>query len=130
MQADDEIRWRREWDSRFDPMLHDLFRDGIGYACGADLPATVPLPGVSLDASLTWALLDEQADERGVIVGEPLLLIAERLVLPHDRSEHHDETGSPWRALVADWFAEPLAELERSRWVTSLGDGLLVRRAA
>lgn len=75
---------------------------------------------LSLDASLTLALLREQSDERGVVYGDPVPLIAEHLGLTHG-------VGTSWHVLWHAWLDEPIAELERARMVIRMADGLLVR---
>lgn len=128
MQGDDP-RWVQEWDTVEDCLRHEIFRDALGEH--ATIPMTQPAPGVSLDAALVLQLLREQADHRGVIVGDPVLLLAERLGWPHDRSLLDGLTGSSDRVLAHSWLDHPLAELEQARLTMVLGDGLrLARRVA
>lgn len=115
----DQVNAMAALDRLVEAELHGVMRAELGSA-GVAVPEVGRMGALSLDASLTLALLREQSDERGVVVGDPVLLIAERLDLPHD-------AGSSWRVLWRAWLAEPLAELERTRMVIRMADGLLVR---
>ena len=117
-----------------------MFRTVSDYA-----PLATTVVGVSDMERCVLALLAELADARGVVVGNPLSRMAERLgwLTPPVRFAWIDgdlvdlvtgdyaRTEEPDLEAANDWLAEPFDRLVRRGYVRRLADGvMLVRRVA
>lgn len=101
--------------------VHARFVDALA-ADGACLPVRPSVPGVSLDAALLLAVVSEAADERGILLGDPVIALCDWLGWP--------TRPRPWVVLASAWLSGPLSELTRARHLVRIADGLLVRRRA